>query len=259
MKFKILLVGFIVIVVTMFLLPFTIINAGERGVVMNFGKVSDNVLNEGLHFRMPIVQTVKKISVRVQKNDVKAEAASKDLQDVNMEVVINYHIDPTKVNKVFQEIGDNEDVYERIIAPNTNEIVKAATAQFTAEEIVKKRQELKGNIDKGLYERLISYGIVLDDVSLTNVDFSQEFNAAIESKQVAEQEAQKAKFIADKAIREAEARVNQAKGEAEAQRLQQQTLTAELLQKMWIEKWDGELPSVVSENSPLLQMPMPKK
>lgn len=249
------IISVIGLILLFILFPFTIIGAGERGVVMNFGKVSDQVLDEGIHWRTPIVQSVKRINVRVQKNDVKAEAASKDLQDVAMDIVVNYHIDPKKVNKVYQQVGDNQEVFERIIAPNTNEIVKAATAQFTAEEIVKKRQDLKNKIDIALIARLKDYGIILDDVSLTNIDFSQEFNAAIEAKQVAEQEALKAKFVADKAKRDAEAAINKAQGEAEAQRLQQQTLNADLLQKLWIEKWNGQLPSVVSENSPLLQLP----
>ena len=253
-----LIIGVLVMVIIVIMaLPFAIVGAGERGVVTEFGRVTDSVLGEGLHFRVPFVQSVHTISVRVQKNDVKAEAASKDLQDVNMDVVVNYHIDPVRVNKVFQQIGDNSDVFERIISPNTNEVIKASTAQFTAEEIVRKRQELKDKIDKGLIDRLVTYGVVLDDVSLTNVDFSKEFNEAIEAKQVAEQESLKAKFIADKAIREAEARVNKAKGEAEAQRLQQQTLTTELLQKMAIEKWDGRFPQYFGGQSlPFLTLPI---
>lgn len=236
--------------------PVVTVGAGERGVVMNFGKVQDQVLDEGIHFRTPIVQSVKKISVRVQKNDVKAEAASNDLQDVSMDVVVNYHIDPKRVNKVYQSIGDNEEVFNRIVAPNTNEVVKASTAQYKAEKIIQLRQELKNKIDVALLARLKDYDIILDDVSLTNIDFSQEFNSAIEAKQVAQLESQKAQFIAEKAIKEADAAVNKAKGESEAQRLQQQTLNPDLLYKLWIEKWNGVLPSVVSENSQILQLPI---
>lgn len=229
--------------------PFTTIGAGQRGVVMHFGQVQDRVLGEGLSWYMPIITSVKTINVRVQKDEVKAEAASKDLQDVHMDVVVNYHIDPTKVNKVFQQVGDNHDVFEKIINPNTNEVVKAATSEFTAEEIIKKRQELKHNIDVRLIERLVSYGVVLDDVSLTNIDFSAEFNAAIEAKQVAEQQSQQARYIAEKAIKDAEAIVNKAKGDAEAQKLQQQSLSPEFLQKIAIEKWNGVLPNYLLTNT----------
>lgn len=246
----------VIFVFCLFNLPFTIIGAGERGVVMDFGKVSNNVLGEGLNFKMPFVQSVKTISVRVQKDDIKLDAASRDLQDVTVDAVVNYHINPAGVNKVYQRVGDNKDVFERIISPNTNEVIKASTAQFTAEDIIKKRQELKQVIDVRLAERLRDYDVILDDVSLVNIDFSQEFNAAIEAKQVAEQQSQQARFTAERAVKEAEAIVNKAKGDAESQRLQQQSLSPELLQKMWIDKWNGSVPTVVSgENQLLFQLP----
>lgn len=236
--------------------PFVVVGAGERGVVMNFGSVQNNVLGEGMHFRIPFMQSIRKVNVRVQKQDVQSGSASKDLQDVVMDVVVNYHIDPARVNTVYQNIGDNEDVVDRIINPNTSEVVKASTAQFTAEEIIQKRQELKVQIDKGLAERLNEYGVILDDVSLVNIDFSNEFNAAIEAKQVAEQNAKRAEFTALQAEKDAEAAVNKAKGEAEAQRLQQQTLSPALLQKLWIEKWKGDVPQVVTDgNNLFFQIP----
>lgn len=251
-------VGVIILFAIFF--PFTIISAGERGVVMNFGNVQEGVLNEGLHFRMPIVQSIKKINVRVQKEDVKSEAASKDLQDVVVDVVVNYHINPDSVNRVFQEVGDNQEVFERIVAPNTNEVVKASAARFTAEEIIQKRQELKDFIDKALAERLKDYSIVLDDVSLVNIDFSKEFNAAIEAKQVAEQEAKRAIFVAQRAEQEAQAEINRAEGASEAQRLQQETLTPLIVQMRWIEAWKeggSKVPQVISgdSNSLLFQIP----
>lgn len=237
-----------VIILLILFWPFVTIGAGERGVVMNFGKVSEHILGEGIHPVVPVMTSVRKISVKVQKEDIKAEAASKDLQDVNMDIVVNYHIDATKVNKVYQEIGDNKDVFERIVVPNTNEVVKAATSKYTVQEVIEKRQILKQDIDALLIERIQTYGVVLDDVSLVNVDFSEQFNAAIEAKQVAEQQSQQARFLADKAKNEADAAINKAKGEAEAQRLQQQTLTQDLLQKLAIEKWDGKFPQYYGGN-----------
>jgi len=245
----------VLLIILAFTFPFVIIDAGKRGVVMNYGKVQDEVLDEGIHWRTPFVQSVKRIDVRVQKQDVKAEAASGDLQDVVMDVTVNYHIDPKKVNLVYQKIGDNKEVFERIVVPNTNEVVKAATAQYTAENIIKQRQALKDLIDKALISRLSDYGIILDDVSLTNIDFSKEFNAAIEAKQVAEQRVQEAQFIADRAEKDAEAAINKAKGEAEAQRVQQQSLTPLIIQKMWIEAWNGEMPRVVTDGGLIMQIP----
>lgn len=231
--------------------PFVIINAGERGVVMHFGKVQNQVLDEGIHPIMPVLTSVKKLNVRVQKNDINARAASKDLQDVTTEVAINWHIDPAQVNTVYQRIGNNEQIVSGIITPAVSEVLKAATAKKNVEEILTKRTELKGEIDDQLKKRLASYGLLVDDVSLVNFGFSPEFNKAIEAKQIAEQEAKQAEFTALRAKQDAEAAVNRAKGQAEAQRLQRLTLTPELLQQQAIEKWDGRFPAVMGGNGSL--------
>ena len=243
--------GVILFIGFLFLKPFAIINAGERGVVMRFGKVQDVIFDEGIHLITPIVTTVKTLSVRVQKNDVDAEVFSRDLQDVKMDVAINWHIAPQTVNQVFQRVGDEEQIVFRIITPAVSEVVKAATAKKTAEEIIAKRTELKKEIDTDLKERLKSYGVIVDDVSLVNVSFSPEFAKAIEAKQIAEQEAKRAEFDALKAEKQAQADINRAKGQAEAQRLQRLTLTPELLQKQAIEKWNGQFPLVMGGNGAL--------
>ena len=225
--------------------PFAIIKAGQRGVIMRFGKVQDTILDEGLHPMIPIVNSVKTLSVRVQKNDIPAAASSKDLQDVKTEVALNWHIDPQKVNTIYQRIGDETEIINRIINPAVAEIVKAATAQKNAEEIITKRKEVKQEIDTELKERLRDYGILVDDVSLVNVSFSPEFTKAIEAKQIAEQQAKQADYEALKAEKTAKAEINRAKGQAEAQRLQKLTLTPALLQKEAITKWDGKFPLVM--------------
>ncbi|WP_347179577.1 prohibitin family protein [Roseofilum halophilum] len=236
---------FFLLFVALIFRPFVIVNAGERGVLMKFGKVQDSILDEGIHPIIPVMTTVENLSVRVQKNDVNAEASSRDLQDVKMEIAINWHIDPARVNKVFQQIGDREQILIRIITPSVSEVVKSATAKKNAEEIITRRTDLKQEIDKQLKERITSYGILIDDVSLVNVTFSPEFAKAIEAKQIAEQEAKRAEFEALKAEKVAQADINRAKGQAEAQRLQRQTLTPILLQKLAIEKWDGRFPTVM--------------
>ena len=237
--------GLFLFLIVGFLKPFVIVNAGERGVVMKFGKVQDTIFDEGIHPVIPVVTTVEKLSVRVQKNDIKAEASSRDLQDIKMDIAVNWHIEPTQVNKIFQQVGEAEQIVLRIINPAVSEVVKAATAKKNAEEIITKRTELKQEIDNQLQERLVDYGIAVDGVSLVNISFSPEFAKAIEAKQIAEQEAKRAEFEAAKAEQQAVAEVNRAKGQAEAQRLQRQTLTAELLQKQAIEKWDGKFPLVL--------------
>jgi regulator of protease activity HflC (stomatin/prohibitin superfamily) len=243
--------GVILLIGLFFLRPFAIVNAGERGVVMRFGKVQDTVFDEGLHFILPIVNSVQNLTVRVQKNDVEAEASSKDLQDVRANIAVNWHIDPEKVNQVFQRIGDQEQIVLRILNPAVSEVVKAATAKKTAEQIITMRTELKQEIDTDLRDRLKNYGLMVDDVSLVDISFSEEFAKAIESKQIAEQEAKQADFVALKAAKEAQAQINRAKGQAESQRLQKLTLTKELLQQQAIEKWDGKFPMVMGGNGSL--------
>ena len=243
--------GIFLLVILAFLRPFTIINAGERGVVMRFGKVQDTVFDEGIHLIMPIVTTVRRITVRIQRDDVQAEAFSRDLQYIQTDIAVNWHIEPTTVNKIFQEVGDQTEIVRRIISPAVSEVVKAATAKKTAEEIIAKRTELKEEIDTQLRERLGSYGVVVDDVSLVNIDFTDEFSKAIEAKQIAEQEAKRARFEALRAKEQAQADINRAQGQAEAQRLQRQTLTPELLQKQAIEKWDGKFPQVLTGDGAL--------
>ncbi|MDB9446769.1 prohibitin family protein [Anabaena sp. CS-542/02] len=232
--------------------PFAVINAGERGVLMQFGKVQDRVLDEGLHPIIPIVISVKRINVRVQKKNIfKSDAASKDLQTITTELAVNWHIDPLKVNRIYQQVGDERLIIDGIITPAVSEFLKAATAKKNHEEVITKRTELKQEIDSNLKKRVESYGIIIDDVSLVNFSFSPDFSRAIESKQIAEQEAKQAEFIAQKATQEAQAEINRAKGQAEAQRLQRQTLTPELLQKQAIEKWDGRFPAVITGDGTL--------
>lgn len=231
--------------------PFVIINAGERGVLMEFGKVQETVLGEGIHTIIPIVTTVEKMSVRVQKHQLPAQAASKDLQDVFTDVALNWHILPEKANTIFQQIGNEAQVVQRIINPAVEEVLKAVMAKYTAEEIITKREEVKTGVDIALTNRLANYNIPVDDISLVNVHFSERFSEAVEAKQIAEQDAKKAEFIALKATKDAEAEVNRAQGRAEAQRLQRETLTPVLLQQQAIEKWDGKFPTVLGGNGAL--------
>jgi regulator of protease activity HflC (stomatin/prohibitin superfamily) len=235
--------------VLLFFSFFVIINPGKRGVLMQFGKVQDRVLSEGIHIIVPIVNTVEKLSIRVQKEEESTEASSKDLQDVFTDVALNWHIIPEKTNLVFQQIGNKSSIVDRIIEPAIEEALKVVMAEYTAEEIITKRRQVKAEIDNFLTERLSSYHLAVDDIALVQVKFSQRFGEAVETKQIAEQEAKKAGFMAIKAAKEAEAKVNLARGEAEAQGLIQTTLNNQLLKKQTIEKWDGKLPLVMGQDT----------
>ena len=233
---------------------FVVVHAGQRGVLMQFGQVQ-KVLDEGIHLIIPIVNTVEKLSVRVQNEEISTEASSKDLQDVYTDVALNWHIISEEANRVFQQIGDEQAIVIRIINPSVEEVLKAVMAKYTAEEIITKRREVKAGVDSALTERLMNYHIAVDDISLVQLHFSQKFSDAVEAKQVAEQEAKRAGFMAQKATREAEAKVNLARGEAEAQRLIGETLTPQFLKKQVIEKWDGKVPLIIgNENRNLLEL-----
>lgn len=228
---------------------FVIIPPGHRGILLTFGKIQKPLLTEGLHPILPVVNTVEIITVRVQKREIEAEASSKDLQDVFSDVALNWHLVPEEVDRIFEQVGNRETVIDRIIDPAIEEVLKAVLARYTAEEIIAKREQVKGEVDSVLRDRLGHYHIVVDDLSLVHIHFSKQFRNAVEAKQVAEQEAKQAEFIAQKAIKEAEARVNWARGEAEAQRLIKATLSPELLQKQAIDKWNGTLPLMVGDRN----------
>lgn len=222
---------------------------------MRFGQVQDRVLEEGIHVIVPIVNTVQRLSVRVQKQEISAEASSKDLQDVFTDVALNWHILPTEVHHLFQQVGDETSVIDRIINPAIEEVLKAVVAKYTAEEVITKRGEVKAEVDQVLTTRLAPYHIAVDDISLVHIHFSDRFGDAVEAKQIAEQEAKRAGFMAIKAAKEAEARINLAKGEAEAQRIINETLTPQLLHKQMVDRWDGRLPYIVGDkNTKLLEL-----
>lgn len=232
------------IVLFLIINPFVFVTAGQRGVVMNWGAVSDTVLGEGAHWRAPIVQSVKMIDVRTQKEQVDSSAASKDLQTVNAKVVLNYHVMPEKVNLLWQKIG--ADYKDRIIDPAVQEAVKSTTAKYTAEELITKRENVKDEIKTALTARLTNEYIAVDEFSIVDFNFSESFNKAIEAKQTAVQQALQAENDLRRIKVEAEQRVAQAKAEAEAIKIQAEAVTQQggknYVQLQAIMKWDGKLP-----------------
>ncbi|MEK7280244.1 MAG: prohibitin family protein [Nitrospirota bacterium] len=232
---------------------FRTIGPGERGIVFSqIGGVKDVILDEGIRFKIPFVEDIIKADVRIQKSQTEASAASKDLQTVSSTIAVNYHVDPTKVNKIFQEVGLA--FKDRIIDPAVQEAVKAAAAQFTAEELITRRSEVKDQIKESLAKRLLVFNIIVDEFNIVDFSFSQQFNAAIESKQTAEQQALKAKRDLDRIKIEGEQKIVQAKAESESQRLQKETISPIILQLRAIEKWDGHLPQVVGQTTPFIDI-----
>ena len=244
--------------------PFVVVGAGERGVVLNFGAVQTKVLDEGLHMRVPIMQKVVKLDVRVQKSQTDAEAASKDMQDTHSVIALNYHIQPEKANRVYQNLG--QEFAARIIDPAMQEVDKAVTAKYTAVELITQREKVRTEIRTMLKQRLAAYDINVDDFSIVNFKFSDQFTQAIESKQTAEQLALKANRDLERIKIEAEQKIAQAQAEAESLRLQKANVTPELIRLRQIEasmkaieKWDGHMPSVTSSAIPFIDVKSFKK
>ena len=222
------------------------IGAGEIGVVTRFGEVT-RVADSGFNFKLPLVESVSKMETRIQKEEIKSSAVTKDLQDVEATLALNYSIDKETALKLFKEVGVN--YKENVIIPVLHESFKAGTAQYTAESLITNRSEAKEKILEVVKDRLQKYGIVISDLNIVNLGFSEAFNKAIEEKAVAQQQVEKARQDLERAKVEAEQKVAQAQADAEAQRLQQQTLTDLMIKKMWIEKWDGKLPTTTAGNS----------
>jgi regulator of protease activity HflC (stomatin/prohibitin superfamily) len=251
---KVLVIIGLLIVILLFFRPFVQIGAGERGVVLNFGAVQDAVLDEGLHFRVPIMQSIVAVDVKVQKSESEAAAASSDLQDVSSKVALNYHIIPEKANIVYQTIGLA--FKERIIDPAVQEVVKAVTAKYTAEELITKRPAVSDAMKAALTERLLLNNIAVDAFSIVGFSFSKGFMEAIESKQTAEQLALKAKRDLDRIKIEAEQKITAARAEAESLRLQRANISTDLIELRKIEanlkaieKWNGILPQVTGSGA----------
>ncbi|NQU19259.1 prohibitin family protein [bacterium] len=231
---------------------FGTIGAGERGVLLQFGAVKDKVFNEGLYIKIPLIQRVVIMDVKIQKDEIPASASSKDLQIVTSKIALNYHLAPESVNKIWQEVGKNYNA--RIIAPAIQESVKAETAKFTAEELITKREIVKEQIKANLAKRLLENFIIVDEFNIIDFDFSTTFNDAIESKVKAEQLKLKAEMDLERIKVEAEQKVAEAEGKAKAIQIEAQALraNAQIVELRWIEKWDGKVPTYWGEASPFI-------
>lgn len=244
-----------IVVVVMLIMSTTIISAGHTGVVSTFGKISTNVLQEGLHFKAPW-QKVTMVDNRIVKLEVETEASSKDLQTVTTTLAINYRIDTKMSYSVIKNIGKSyEDV---MVTPAANEVLKAVTAKYTAEECITTRSKVSSELVEELNNKLNEQGIYIEDVNIVNFSFSEAYTTAIEEKQVAEQQLKKAETEKQAKIvqaeAEAEATLTKAKAEAEANNLLNKSLTDKVIKYNAIEKWDGQLPKVAGSGSNIMDI-----
>jgi regulator of protease activity HflC (stomatin/prohibitin superfamily) len=197
--------------------------------------------------KLPFIEKVVKMDTRVQKEEVQSSAATKDMQDVNSTLALNYSISKEAALEIYNNLGT--DYKDNIIVPALHESFKAGTAKYTAEELITHRTEVKEIILAEIKERLSVYGITITDLNIVNLDFSQAFNQAIEAKAIAQQNVEQAKQELERAKIDAEKKKTEAEAEAAAQRAQQETLTELMVKKMWIEKWNGQLPSTMTDDA----------
>jgi regulator of protease activity HflC (stomatin/prohibitin superfamily) len=231
------------------------VNYGERGVLLRFGAVTGNVKNEGLYFKLPFIDHVAILDIKTKKSEVDADASTKDLQMVTSKVALNYHINPTGIDQFFQKYGNNFE--SNVLDPGLQEILKAVTARYTAEEVITKREQVREDTNTLLRERFLPQGMVIDGLNIVNFHFSKVFNDAIEAKVTAEQNALAAKNKLEQVKFEAQQMVEAANGKAKAIQVEASAIANNplVLQLRALEKWNGILPQYVGSGSiPFIQI-----
>lgn len=252
---KISIIAVVVVIVGVLLVSsFTVVKAGHTGVVLTFGAVEETVFEEGLHFKIPFIQNVVQMNNRTQKIETEGTASSKDLQIISYVVAVNFHVNDASSASLYQNVG--VDYGTVIIVPAIQESIKAVTAQFTAEELITKRQLVGDQIKDALSEKIGEYGIVVEIFNIVNFDFSEEFNAAVEAKQTAQQNALKAEQDLARIEVEAKQKITQAEAEAKSIQLIQDALESspDYVDYIKWSKWNGELPQVMGDSGVLVDI-----
>lgn len=245
-KISILIVLIIILIIS-FIGSFRTIKSGEVGIRVRFGKVVSTQMNDGINFKIPFIEKIVKMNIQVQKAEIETESSSKDLQLVTMKLAVNYKVDGKKATNLYKNVGTK---YENVILqPAIQESVKAVTSKYTAEELITKRNEVSNECIVELENKVKKYGLLVDNFNITNFSFSDEYNKAIEEKQVAEQKVLTAKQELEKAKVDAEKKIVQAEAEKQANELKQMSLTDNIIREKFIEKWNGELPKATNGNS----------
>ena len=241
---SLIVVAVLLVVWLIFLSTYTV-PAGFVGVVTRFGAVQ-RIVQPGFGIKIPLVEDVVKMDVRTQKDQTDATADSIDLQAVTSTIAVNYNLDPQYASQVYSSVGT--DYADILIAPAIQNIFKATTAQFAAEQLIDQREAVRSKAEASLKSQLAQYHVIVLNFNIVNFNFSDQFNQAIEAKQVAQQQVETAKQLLAKAQVDAQTAVAQAQGQADAQKALKDagSLTPEYLEFLAIQKWNGDLPAIVS-------------
>ena len=260
-------VGVLILLFIVFILfwgTFVIVPAGHRGVVLWWGSVEKRIMGEGLNFKVPVAERVIKVDVRVQPHPFKEiDAASKEYQMVKLTGVMNFHIDPSFVNDLYQKVG--LDFANKVIDPAFNDFVKEVVPIYPITEILPKREEIRKRAMTKLGDNLARYHIVVDDIYFANIRFSLEYEKAVEAKQVAQQQVETQRQILAQREIEAQQKVATAKGEAEsilvvaqgqakANEVLTRSISPILVEYKGIEKWNGILPQFTGGAVPFIDI-----
>lgn len=244
---------------------FTIVPAGNTGVVLTLGKVSETSYQEGFHLKIPFIQQVEDMSNKIQVYETPASAVSKDLQTVSSKIAVNYRLLSDKTASMYKDVGI--DYQTVLIAPVVQECMKSATAKYTAEQLITERAAVGDEVKASLDMKLNDYGIYIEKFNIVNFDFTEEYNNAIEAKQVAEQNLLKTKTEQEQAIvianaeadkkviaaeAQAKATLTEAQAQADANKLLEESLSDKVIAYEQIQKWNGILPKVTGSDSGLL-------
>ena len=237
---------------------FFIVPPGEVAIKTRLGSIVDPY-SEGLHFKLPFIESVTKFSIQIQRANIKTQAFSKDLQTMTAHLVVNHRIQKETAISIYRNLGPS--YVETIVDPVVQEVFKAITARYSAERVISERNELVLELNTEVKDRLTKKEIIVTDISVVDLDFTDQFLKAVEDKQVADQQAQMSGKLVEKAKRDAEQQIAKSRGEAEALRMQREQVTPALIelrkvdaQLKAIEKWNGVLPGYVGGGVPFISI-----
>lgn len=227
------------IIITLFS-SFTTVKSGEVGLKVKFGKIVDTSISEGINFKIPYIEKIVRVDIKVQKVELGTESSSKDLQTITTKLAVNYKVDGTKASNLYKTVGNSYE--ETILIPAIQESIKAVMSEYTAEQTITMRNEVSDKCLEEIESKVEKYGINIAEFNIIDLDFSEAYNQAIEEKQVAEQKVLTAQQELEKTKIEAEKKIVEAEATNKANELLKQNVTDEVLMKQFIEKWDGKLP-----------------
>ena len=242
------IIGIVIfIVVILGLLSFKTIKSGEVGLKVRFGKIVDTSLKEGLNLKLPIIEKIVKVNIKVQKAELQTESSSKDLQTIKTMLAVNYRVDSEMAVSLYKTVGNSYE--ETVLIPAIQESIKSVMSQYTAEQTITKRNEVSDKCLEEIQNQVEKYGIRIEDFNIIDLDFSDAYNQAIEEKQVAEQKVLTAQQELERTKIEKEKKIVEAQGTKEANEILNSTLTDNNLTKQFIDKWNGQLPTAMGDEN----------